>query len=281
MRAVLQRLGWKASRGALVLLLSLCGSTASAVSPGQLEKMLARSGQAERVVVIDIRSKAAFAAAHIPGSLNIPAAGIEQRPLPGFGRVVVVWDGIEHATALEGVAALSQKSGIQAELLEGGFPAWPAARTSGEAGLLPAGPQQLTYDQLAGLREASDVVVVDLRSEAANGALTDVSILLPNARLIAPRRDEQVAMRVEAARRTPRGEPERDAPAWLKRHTMPAGLLYVLLDDGDGLRTDVVAPRLRARGLRRVFVLTGGELALRSGGQAEIVTQRAEGAGGD
>ena len=51
--------------------------------------------------------------------------------------------------------------------------------------------------------------------------------------------------------------------------------LYVLVDDGDG-GAERVAANLRARGMRRVAILTGGELILERGGQAGTRTRGLE-----
>jgi rhodanese-related sulfurtransferase len=242
--------------------------------------MMDGASQNEPVVVIDVRGRAEYSSGHIPGSLNIPLSGIGQRPLPQFGRVVIVWDGVNRDAAQRGLAAFNAKPGIQAELLDGGYPAWPTSRSVGTTGVQPGGPLSVTYAELLALANSDDLVIIDLRSVAEGTALTDLRKLLPNSRIIEPSLTERAAMRIQAENKTRRGVPNRAVPQWLKHQGLGDNVMYVLVDDGDGRQTELVFQRLHVRGLTRVFVLTGGEMALRSHGLAEEITTTS-GAPGD
>lgn len=256
----------------LVLLPALHAPHGLAMPPAQLEESMYGSDQGKPVVAIDVRSQAEFTSGHIPGSLNIPLSGIEQRPLPQFGRVVIVWDGINLDAAQRALAAFNAKPGIQAELLDGGYPAWAASRNTGATGVQPGGPLGMTYAELLNLADSNDLVLIDLRSGSAADALTDLRMLLPKSRIIEPSQVERTAMQAQAGNMSPQGTPVKSVPRWLKKQGLGNNAMYVLVDDGDGRQTDLVSQRLRVRGLSRVFVLTGGEMALRSRGQVEEVT---------
>lgn len=256
---------------------------ALAMTPDQLKRLL-DDPSAERVVVIDVRSRAKYLAGHIPGSLHIPLLGIDARSVPPFGRVVLVWDGIDREAAQRGLAAFNAKPAIEAELLAGGYPAWsaPTTRAEGVRGLSAATTPGVTYQEFLKLADDPDLVVVDLRGAtrlAEADALTDLGVLLPDTRIVEPLGYERMDMGVQAQQKTREGLAVRTVPRWLKSQQLGEGALYVLVDNGDGRESEKVARRLAGRGLSRVFVLTGGERALKSRGEVKQVT-RSDQAGG-
>lgn len=260
---------------AATLVLSASGGV-SAMTAQKLRSLL-QDPAAEEVVVIDIRPRAAFARGHVPASLHIPVVGIEGRSIPPFGKVVVVGDGINSDVAARALGALNAKSGIEAELLDGGYPAWSASggRTGGKPGLEPLYTPQISYDELLKVANEPKLVVVDLRG-SDGGALTDLGALLPNARIVAPLRFERIEMDRSLNTRAGldhQGVRKRGAPRWLQGQTLDESGLYVLVDAGDGLMSERVARRMTARGLKRVYTLTGGERILQSGGVFDVVTQ--------
>lgn len=264
---------------------------AGAMSSSQLRTMLDDG----RVVVIDIRSKADFRRGHIQGSLRIPAIGLQRRSVPPFGRVVVVWDGLDEESATRAQAILDGKPGINAELLVGGYPAWtkaggyPAAANidkaaNGETKWKRTSTPAMTWQQLMVLVDDPELVVIDLRHAprrkhtkpvTEQAELTDLAALLPNARIVAPVREQRRAMKREqqSARGLDRqGVRKRHVPDWLRGQNLNADGLYVLVDLGDGRLSERVARRMRARGLKRVYMLIGGERTLASGGESESMT---------
>ncbi len=89
--------------------------------------------------IIDVRDPAEYAAGHLPGARNIPAAELHGRlaEVPR-GRPVVPYCTMRHrgSSRSERAAALLRAGGYQAQALDGGFPAWAAeghavARDSG------------------------------------------------------------------------------------------------------------------------------------------------------
>ena len=273
-----------------------------AMPPDQLRAVL-EAGHGDRVVVIDIRGQAAFVRGHIAGAMRIPALGLESRRVPAFGRVVVVWDGIDEVAARRALAALDNKPGIDAELLDGGYPAWvkvggyPAAanagvRDGGTAKWANAHPPGVTWKQLMLLADGPDLVVLDLRHAPRHkGAgpvpdqpvLTDLAALLPNARIVAPLADERQKMKrtQHSAQGLDRhGVRKRSVPRWLRGQDLDADSIYVLVDAGDGRLSERVARRLAARGLKRVYLLLGGERTLVSRGEPELITRSGASKGG-
>jgi rhodanese-related sulfurtransferase len=134
-----------------------------------------------------------------------------------------------------------------------------------------ADARSLTYQQLLKLSDNPDLVVVDLRSTTEDA--TRIGALLPDTRVVAPLGYQRVDRQARSRERTPEGLPERAVPRWLKSQPLREGAFYVLIDDGDGLESEVVARRMAGRGLTRVFVLAGGERALKSRGESVQVTR--------
>jgi rhodanese-related sulfurtransferase len=267
---------------------ALVAGTAGALSVEQLETL--RSGS-ERLTVIDIRRRMEFQASHIPGSIHMSAESLRTRDLPPFGRVVIVGDGIDEARTQGALERVGEMSGIEASMLDGGYPAWEGrGRATSEApGLHQKGPRMMTYAQLMRAQSNSDLLLVDLRhggDEPTSEELTDLSALLPGVRVVSPSRAER-RRSGEASRDrsreayTDRGVRKKRIPGWLRRERLGEDDLIVLIDDGDGRLADRVAGRLAARGQGRVFVLIGGEIVLRTRGVPQEETRTSRAAGGD
>ncbi len=260
---------------ALAAILVWHAGAAAAISPEELRSVLSEPG-ASAVVVIDIRDPAAFRSGHIPGSVHIGAVGIERRSVPPFGRAAVIWDGIDEEAAEATLRALNAKPGIEAELLDGGFSAWTAGggSTGGTPGLELAVEPSVTYDQLLKLADEPDLVLVDLR-KAEDDTLTDLDLLLPNVHIIAPRTFERREMKRSLHTDEGldhQGVRKRGSPNWLRDESFDESSLYALIDGGDGRMSERVARRMAARGLKRVYVLLGGERILQANGEPASVT---------
>jgi rhodanese-related sulfurtransferase len=229
-----------------------------AVSPGAVQRALKAGAP---LTFIDVRASATFQQGHIPNAINIPAPVVALKQLPPLGRVVVYDDGLTGNAATAAAAALNQKSGITAEVLEGGFAAWQTAQapTTQARGMEAERMPMITYDELK-KSTANDLVLVDLRAgppvsaapvqKTAAAPLTDLKSEFPNARI---------------AR-----SPFEAGPA---KSTLAGGAgmppLLVLIDSGDG-SAQAMARALKANGTKRFVVLAGGEEILQRKGQSGL-----------
>jgi len=223
----------------LATAIPLFASAAEAIS---VEDLILRIADSEPVRIIDIRSSARFTAAHIPGAINVAAKVLSRKRLPPYGAVVVYGDGFDLKTVQQAVEDLNSKAGIDAEMLDGGFPAWEAgggANTRG-SGRFAESYRPLTYQQVVVLQQTDpDLVLVDLR----RGALLDLEDLsehFPGVRVL--RKLQAVDFSFDK--------------------------LYVLIDDGDGDAAEKAARRAAGRGIARVGILAGGELSIRHRGES-------------
>lgn len=225
-----------------------------AVSPSDLQVLIERG---EKVTVVDIRTTGEYKTGHIPGAINVPEEIINAKRLPPLGKVIVCGSGLGTDNPADAAAALSQKRGIQAEVLEGGFAAWDSlnAPSTRQSGLTAEATKHITYDQLKSA-QAGDVVLVDLRKKdaksiAKSGPKTDLKAVFPKA--------GQVSSNLDAV------TPKKGGSRLTK--TVPP--LLVLIDDGNGDAYEA-ARRLRAEGHKRVVVLVGGEKSLEREGKSGL-----------
>lgn len=233
--------------------------TSSAISPQQLQEMLDRG---DEVTIIDIRSTVLYTEGHIPGAISIPSALITGKRLPPIGAVVVYGDGIRTDLTLEAVNSLNTRTGIQADMLEGGFAAWEAIelQTTHNSGFREERLPYLSYDEFEKVVAGNpDIVLVDLRSPSNN--LTDLSEAFPGLNTIRLNRKLQSTGKewdISGVTRTGGKDTHYRS-------------LFVLIDDGDG-EAGKVAHRLKAAGIKRMAILTGGEQILRRGGRPGLET---------
>ena len=84
--------------------------------------------------VIDVRGAAEYAEGHVDGAINIPFGQLERQlaSIPR-DRLVVTYCNMHHRGESRGerAAALLNKHGIQAHVLDGGYPAWQESATAG------------------------------------------------------------------------------------------------------------------------------------------------------
>jgi len=231
-----------------------------ATPPTQIRADLAAG---ESIVFVDLRSMAAYRRSHIPGAINVPAALCAAKKLPPLGRVLVYDDGLSPRAAAEAAAALNQKPGIRAEVLDGGLPAWETlgGATTRRPGLEPERTATLTYAALKEL-EGPDVLLVDLRHPDADprvrvastspGAgvrpLTDLQAEFPQARVVRSPFETSTARLASAS------------------STAPTPPLLVLIDCNDGAAARM-ARTLKAQGITRFAILLGGESSLERRGE--------------
>src|SRR5437879_5798262 len=251
------------------------GGVASAITPAEaLEKLKA----GEKITFIDVRPTSVFTQGHVSGAISIPASLVPAKQLPPLGHAIVYDDGLIENTAQAAAAALNQKQGITAEVLDGGFAAWEAAHaaTTTPRGLRAEELPLITYDRLK-KTPAEKVVLVDLRKQpqparqdAVPGAtnspaqpLTDLAKEFPGMSV------SQSAFNLP---------PTRQAA------TAGADALLVLIDSNDG-SAQKIARTLKANGAKRFVILVGGEEILARHGQpglqrttSTIVTRKPVGA---
>lgn len=102
----------------------------TAITVAELRRRMAE----QNITLVDVRSEAEFAHAHIPGSLNIPIAKLQSRmrKLPKTDIVAYCCDPycISSTQAVE----LLVSHGYQAQRLVGGVPEWEQAGMASEKG---------------------------------------------------------------------------------------------------------------------------------------------------
>ena len=263
---------------AVGLLLALTATQVVAITADSLRQQL---DDADRPVVIDVRNDNEFAAGHIAGSLRIPLVGIESRRIPPFGDVVIVWNGVDRDTAERAMAAFGKAEGVSPELLQGGYPAWSGATVQSGVtrGLRAAEVNYINLAQFEKLATETNVVVLDLRDPSATGELADVRSVLPGALVITPPQRQREDMRMQERRDVRQNKLPTAVPRWLRNRSLPEDAIYVLIDSGDGARSERLARRMQAREQRAVYVLMGGETALSNGKEMQQRTRTLGGAG--
>lgn len=230
--------------------LCLLGLSALAISPAEVQRQLSEGA---KITFVDLRSTTLFRDGHIPNAINIPAALIPNKQLPPLGRVVVYDAGLGRDLAPTAVAALSQKPGITAEVLEGGLAAWKMAQsaTTQSSGMTTEALPQITYQELK-RKSVDEMVLVDLRvtpspppgfavRQSATPSLTSLASEFPGARITPSPWSLPESRQAQAA----------DSPP----------PLLVLIDNGDG-KAQVTARALKASGHARFVILVGGESIL-------------------
>ena len=260
-------------------------TTGFAITAQQLREMLDRG---DKVMIIDIRSKWAYAESHIHGAINIPARIIGMKRLPPLGTVIVCGDGIRTGLTLKAVQALNAKTGIRADMLEGGFGAWDALDLANtrKSGFGRERLHYLSYQELEkAAAENPDIVLIDLRCAsdeddtavtgmrsggALRGASRDIAAKLTDLSEKFPGLDC-----IKLDRKLGRAGKAEDVSiaGLLGGRGAHHRKLYVLIDDGDGV-AQKIAHRLKAAGIRRVVILAGGEQILRREGRPGLKTKK-------
>jgi rhodanese-related sulfurtransferase len=260
---------WSVRVIALMVLVSFPASSVLAISAGELKAMLT---QHQRPVIIDIRPRPHYDQAHIPGAISIPAASLAHKALPPFGFVVVCGDGVDDAATRAAAEVLNQDPGIQAVIMEGGFPAWEAeARvTSRGPGLFDEVFEYVSNEDLVRIASADqDMILVDLRPPQAPSTRrspaddVDLARRFPRHKTVAPAAGRWKKYRENAI----------GAGELLRLRRLSPSKLYVLIDEGDGATAEAVARSLRGKGIRRVAILAGGDVAMRPEGQPATETR--------
>lgn len=253
------------------LLLGGLTTSIRAISPADLSRKLAAG---EKVFLIDVRPSARFATGSIPGAMSIPAAIVLAKKLPPLSPAVLFDDGLGRIDVAALAATLNQRPGWKAEVLEGGFSAWsalPGASQTSPTGLHQEPLQQITYDDLAALKE--NVVLVDLRPVDPAPTSTTAKAAPGKRSASASAPDPVAEFCGKAANRSYLGnlgdfrrhfkpasrqqaKPGRPAPV---KTTAAAAPPLVVLVDAVGADHRETVRRLRAEGYSRILVLAGGD----------------------
>lgn len=254
------KITWRTAIGIIAGILIML-DTGWTITPESFKEMME---QDDKVTIIDVRGTGIYSQGHIPGAINIPSSIIAMKRLPSIGDVIVYGDGIRIDLTVAAVDELNTRTGIQAEMLEGGFAAWVALNlsTTHKAGLGKIRFRYLTYHDLEkAAAHNPDIVLVDLRTktdstQASPETLTDLSEKFPGRHIIRPDRKRGAA-----------GKQWDIASSILKgKKGSHHRYHYVIIDNGDG-EGQKVASRLFAAGVKRVAILIGGEQILRRDGQ--------------
>src|SRR5215211_2216954 len=98
------------------------------LEPVTRQELARRLEDGERLVVLDVRPAAEYAAGHLPGAVSIPVGELRRRlaEVPADREVVAYCRGPYCAFAHEAVAVLREE-GFSARRLEDGLPEWQAA----------------------------------------------------------------------------------------------------------------------------------------------------------
>lgn len=222
------------------------------ISPTELRKRMDRG---DRLTVIDIRTPFEYQDGHIPAAINIPVSMISNKRLPPEGDIVVCGGGLGRESAGAVAVVLREKTGLDVEVLAGGYAAWleVGGVTTGVAGLRKPRVHYVTYEDLKS-RAPHDMVLVDLRASGkASGRSAPVLSNLAEAFPGVP-----IVRDVFEKRSSRNG-----------REATVDSSLYVLIDSGDGLASET-ARTLYGNNVRRVLVLLGGEEMIARGGRAGL-----------
>lgn len=237
--------------GALAIVALAGGTSWASVTAAELRALLSGG---ERVTVVDVRGENAFAEAHIPGAINVPLAVVKEKNLPPLGRVVVCGDSVDTAETARAALILSQKPGINAEPLLGGFDSWAAAGMpdTRRAGLSEENLKHVKAEDVNAMTEAGDFVVVDLRSVKGSAKTArSLSADFPKAKSVL----------AGPGKGSARSTAQAGSFGEMVRLGREGGQLLVLVDDGDG-ESEALARRLKSAGVPRVAIVAGGELGL-------------------
>jgi rhodanese-related sulfurtransferase/biotin operon repressor len=98
------------------------------LEPVTRQELVRRVQEGDRLVVLDVRPAAEYAAGHLPGAVSIPVGELRRRlaEVPGDREIVAYCRGPYCAFAHEAVALL-REAGFAARRLEDGLPEWQAA----------------------------------------------------------------------------------------------------------------------------------------------------------
>ncbi len=260
----------------LIFVLAIFPVVSAAMTTDELKVILNQEG---KVTIIDARNRLDYGREHIVNAINIPADILLNKQLPPIGKVVVYGDGIQKETILGTVEALNARPGIEADYLEGGFPAWASHNfpRSQWFGVKRENFRSISFQDLkrADTRGNSDIVLVDLRhikrnditektaaTDEAQKDFSDLTQLFPTLSVISP-----------VIHFTPNSKKSSGTDI-SGLSTIPHrghDNMYILIDVGDGT-AQKVARRLKAKGISQFAILIGGEKILKTNGRSGMAS---------
>ena len=230
-----------------------------------VESLKQKMENGEKLTLVDVRLKVLYQKSHIYNAINIPASLIEHKRLPPLGKVVVYGDGLEVALVDEAVAQLNNKPGISAEALDGGFAAWSSRQgvVNRNHELSNSGSRYVTYAKLKDMAlRSGSLILVDLR---VGKQLESLASHFPEIRVLDLSNVQTGDVSdVRANRKIIAGIPKQNKN------------ILILIDDGNGL-SEKTADKLHAAGVKRLAILAGGELSLKTRGEFTEAVRRAGG----
>ncbi len=242
-----------------------CAQPAPAITAVDLKASL---DAGEAITVIDLRANDAYRNAHIPGAINIHHRIIPKKKLPRLGRVVAYGDGVGDAFVEGCVADLNAKTGIEAEVLEGGFAAWRGSvkiDTAGAGLVNPPREPIITYQRLLKTL-GRNVVIVDLCKQAGGGGKGDAE----SHQAAGEEGDASGELKRFCRHDLPGANISHNPSGLLRRikeDPTGAGPLIVLVDD-DNRSAIEAARRMHAAGYKRAVALAGGAEIIRRRGKS-------------
>ncbi len=220
--------------------------------------LLKAASSEQKLTLIDIRTPSQFAQSHLPNAINIPAQIIGRKRLPPLGDVVVYGDGVDLSVVQKAVEQLNAKRGINAEILDGGFSAWLSSQSivQEKQGLELRDIHHLTFQKLEKIATYDpSVVLVDIRKLADK---TSLQTVFGNVKILSTDLSQSSEAEIISS--------------ILSYSTEKSDYLFVLIDDGDDSGENIVH-KLHAASMKRVAVLMGGEIALKTRGEMSEAIQ--------
>lgn len=239
----------------IAIIILLCLSTATALAERHLKQhdpsldisvdSAIRKHRHGRIFLVDIRSRNAFEALKIPGSLNLPLHAVKTRPFLKTRPVVLVNEGFTRAQ-LERECRQLNHQGFKASILAGGLNAWKYRKGPLEGDLL----QTHTF---------STVSAQDYHQERDfySGIVIDVSEVRSSlSKQLIP--DRIHSQQVGASAKQPKHNPSlSDLRASVREYRKnPNGAILITNQDGKGY--EHIEKVIAKANLGPVFYLEGG-----------------------
>ncbi len=205
----------------------------------------------EKLLMIDIRSVERYRMAHIPNSINIPAAVLNRKRIPFLGDVVIYGDGVNVGVTKDAFDYVALKPGLSAYILDGGYPAWSALESVvfSQKGLSVSQEMDLSYQRLVELsKNEVRPILIDLRMAEVKESLVDH---FPLNKVFSVNKNSQNLI-VDIVAKCPKDNKQ---------------LLVIIGNDPSF--SNQVANKLHAAGVTLLAVLVGGEHAFTEPKDAE------------
>lgn len=238
---------------------SLATSQAEAIAPSALE---ARLNNGERLLIVDVRSSAAYSTAHIPSAINMPLDLLPHKKLPAGVPVIVYGDGLGVIADRDALAAVQSTGASNTDVLEGGFAAWQTHTSvdTAAAGLSRENIPGITYDQLVAA-DKEGIVLVDLRKPSAPAGEGRMAAAAESGTDVVGAFASKLNVPVKEGLEGATSLTDSARPGMMRAagqsDVAPTPPLLVLVADDDATAKEA-ARNLRAAGYHRFTILVGG-----------------------